>query len=141
MTAATALNAFADRKRIRLSIRLHLMRAHVVEQAAVTHLGADIQDATGYNVSLALSRNAPPEDYNRDRAGRRDHLHVVQLPKAKRGFVVSQRRWMLEQPLLPVQTLQPTGLRLRALCRTLAGFRPVTLLEYVLKHAAALDKG
>lgn len=81
----------------------HLLAAHVTpatadDRAEVGRLAAAVQEATGESVSLAYVDQGYTGERAEAAAG--EHgiaLEVVRSPKAKRGFLLLPRRWVVER--------------------------------------------
>ena len=79
-------------------LALHVTPADVGDRAAVARLAADVQEATGDNVTLALVDQGYTGEAAAEAANAEGiTLHVVKLPEAKRGFVLLPRRWAVER--------------------------------------------
>lgn len=72
--------------------------ANEQDRAQVAELAEAVQDATGEHVELVYA----DQGYTGDEAAEAADvqgiaLHIVKLPKAKRGFVLLPRRWVVER--------------------------------------------
>ena len=78
-------------------LALHLTLADVGDRAAVARLAADVRKTMGDNVVLAFADQVHTGEAAAETA---KALHVVKLSKAKRGFVLLDRRcrrWVVER--------------------------------------------
>ena len=120
-------------------LALHVTPADVGDRAAVARLAADVQEATGDTVTLAFV----DQGYTGEAAAEAAQaegitLHVVKLPKAKRGFVLLPRRWVVERSFAWATRCRRLVKDYERYAETLAGFHLIALIGYMLKHAAAL---
>lgn len=123
-------------------LALHVTPADVGDRAAVARLAADVQEATGDNVTLAFVDQGYTGDTAADAAQAEGiALHVVKLPEAKRGFVLLPRRWVVERSFAWATRCRRLVKDYERYAETLAGFHLIAFIEYMLKQAAALVSG
>lgn len=79
-------------------LALKVTAANEQERAQVKDLVADVQQATGEQVKLAyVDQGYTGEQPAQEAAEQGVRLEVVKLEKAKRGFVLLPRRWVVER--------------------------------------------
>ena len=123
-------------------LALHVTPADVGDRDAVARLAADIQEATGENVSLAYVDQGYTGDTAAEAAATEGiALHVVKLPEAKRGFVLLPRRWVVERSFAWATRCRRLVKDYERYAETLAGFHVIAFVGYMLKHAAQLIQG
>jgi transposase len=79
-------------------LALHVTPANEQDRDQVGHLCKDVQEITGDCVEVAFVDQGYTGERPKQAAG--DHgvkLEVIKLPKAKRGFVLLPRRWVVER--------------------------------------------
>ncbi|WP_026399087.1 IS5/IS1182 family transposase, partial [Acetobacter nitrogenifigens] len=109
------------------------------DRAAVARLAADIQDATGDNVTLAYVDQGYTGAVAADAAAAEGiALHVVKLPEAKRGFVLLPRRWVVERSFAWATRCRRLVKDYERYAATLAGFHVIAFVGYMLKHPAQM---
>jgi transposase len=120
-------------------LALHVTPADVGDREAVARLAADIQDATGDNVSLAfVDQGYTGQAVAEAAAAEGITLQVVKLPEAKRGFVLLPRRWVVERSFAWATRCRRLVKDYERYAETLAGFHIIAFVGYMLKHAALL---
>lgn len=122
-------------------LALHVTPADVGDRAAVARLAADIQDATGDNVTLAYVDQGYTGAVAADAAAAAAEgiaLHVVKLPEAKRDFVLLPRRWVVERSFAWATRCRRLVKDYERYAATLAGFHVIAFVGYMLKHAAQM---
>jgi transposase len=78
-------------------LALHVTAADAQDRAQVEQLAEQVQDVTGQSVELAFVDQGYTGDRPaQDAAKHGIHLEVVNLPEAKKGFVLLPRRWVVE---------------------------------------------
>ena len=123
-------------------LALHLTPADAGDRAAVARLAADVQEATGDNVTLAFVDQGYTGKAAAEAAKAEGiTLHVVKLPEAKRGFVLLPRRWVVERSLARATRCRRLVKDYERYAETLAGFHLVAFIGYMLKQATALVQG
>lgn len=123
-------------------LALHVTPADVGDRDAVARLAAEIQEATGENVSLAYVDQGYTGDAAAEAAAAEGiALHVVKLPEAKRGFVLLPRRWVVERSFAWATRCRRLVKDYERYAETLAGFHVIAFVGYMLKHAAQLMQG
>lgn len=79
-------------------LALHVTAANEQDRSQVGQLAEAVQEATGQSVKVAFVDQGYTGDDAEDDAYEHDiQLQVVKLPKAKRGFVLLPRRWVVER--------------------------------------------
>jgi transposase len=79
-------------------LALRVSPADAQDRAQVGQLAEAVQDATGHHVTLAfVDQGYTGEAPAAEAAAHGIALEVVQLPEAKRGFVLLPRRWVVER--------------------------------------------
>jgi transposase len=77
---------------------LHVTAAHEQDRNQVTTLAAKVQEVTGEAIEVALVNQGYTGDQAAQNAqAQHMRLEVVKLPKAKRGFALLPRRWVVER--------------------------------------------
>lgn len=109
------------------------------ERAQVAQLAAKVQEATGQSVTLAYVDQGytgdAPAEAAKD-AGMA--LEVVKLPKAKKGFVILPRRWVVERSFAWATRFRRLAKDYERLPETLAGLHFVVFAILMLTKAATL---
>ncbi len=117
-------------------LALHVTPADVGDRAAVARLAADVQEATGDNVTLAfVDQGYTGESAAEPAKAEGITLHVVKLPEAKRGFVLLPRRWVVERSFAWATRCRRLVKDYERYAETLAGFHLVAFIGYMLKNA------
>jgi len=81
-------------------LALRVTPADEQDRAQIKHLSKEVQKITGKSVELAfVDQGYTGEKPAEDAAKQGIQLEVVKLPKAKRGFVLLPRRWVVERSL------------------------------------------
>lgn len=79
-------------------LALHVTAAHEQDRTQVGQLAKAVQEATGQSVEVAFVDQGYTGDDAEDDAYEHDiELKVVKLPKAKKGFVLLPKRWVVER--------------------------------------------
>ncbi len=79
-------------------LTLHVTPADVQDRARVGALADAVQAATGDSVEVAfVDQGYTGKQATADAAAHGIQLEVIKLPKAKRGFVLLPRRWVVER--------------------------------------------
>lgn len=123
----------------------HLLALHVTpgdeqERAQVAELAAQVQEATGRNVTLAYyvdqgyTGDAPVEAAEAQGIT----LEVIRLPEAKKGFVLLPRRWVVERSFAWAARFRRLARDYERLPETLAGLHYVVFALLMLGKAAPL---
>ena len=119
-------------------LALHVTPADVGDRAAVPRLAADVQEATGDNVTLAFADQGYTGGAAAEAAQAKGiTLHVVKLPQARLRFVLP-RLWVMERSVVWATRCQRLVKDHERSTETLAGFHLVAFIRYMLKHAAVL---
>jgi len=112
--------------------------ANEQERAQVAELAQMVQEVTGQNVELAYVDQGYTGDKPAEAAqaaGMR--LEVVKLPKAKRGFVLLPRRWVVERSFAWVARFRRLARDYERLPETLAGLHFLVFAILMLVKASA----
>jgi transposase len=123
-------------------LALHVTLANVDDRAEVGRLAQAIQEATGESVTLAYvdqgyTGQKPVEAAKQQGIA----LEVVKLPKAKRGFVLLPRRWVVEHSFAWATRWRRLVKDYERYASTLAGLHVVAFACLMLKQAAMLAAG
>jgi transposase len=79
-------------------LALHLTPADEQDRRQVGKLAKEVQEATDQSVELVYADQGYTGDQPAEDAAKKGiELQVVKLPKAKRGFVLLPRRWVVER--------------------------------------------
>lgn len=79
-------------------LTLHVTAADEQDRQQVKKLAQEVQKATDQSVELVyVDQGYTGEQPAKDAASKGIELQVVKLPKAKRGFVLLPRRWVVER--------------------------------------------
>lgn len=123
-------------------LALHVTPADVGDRQAVARLAADIQDATGDSVTLAyVDQGYTGQIAAKAAAAEGITLEVVNLPEAKRGFVLLPRRWVVERSFAWATRCRRLVKDYERYAETLAGFHVIAFVGYMLKQLAPLVQG
>jgi transposase len=115
-------------------LTLHVKPADEQDRAAVKKLAKDVQKVTGKSVELAFV----DQGYTGDKAAAdaQKHgfkLHVVKLPRAKRGFVLLPRRWVVERSFAWMARCRRLAKDYERLPTTVAGLHFIAFACLMLK--------
>lgn len=104
-------------------LALHVTPADAQDRAQVEQLAQAVQNVTGQSVTLAYvdqgyTGETPREDANAHGIA----LEVVKHAKAKRGFVLLPRRWVVERSFAWAARFRRLARDYERLAQTLAGF-------------------
>ena len=81
-------------------LALHTMPANEQERAHVAQLAEAVQEATGQSVEIAFVDQAYTGENAAEAARARGiPLEVVRVPDVKRGFLLLERRWVVERSI------------------------------------------
>jgi transposase len=120
-------------------LALRVTPANEQDRAQVDILAEEIQEATGQSVQLAyVDQGYTGEDPAADAKQHGIRLEVVKLPKAKKGFVLLPRRWVVERSLGWTARFRRLARDYERLARTLAGFHFVVFACLMLARAVKL---
>lgn len=116
-------------------LAIHVTPAKAQDRDLVASLAGAVQEATGQTVTLAYVDQGYTGELPRQTAA--DHgidLIVVQVPKAKRRFVLLPRRWMVEQDFAWMSRFRRLARYQERLAEVLMGLH---LLAFVILMASA----
>ena len=126
----------------------HLLALHVTpananvnvnDRAAVAELAEAVQDATGESVQLAFVDQGSTGEQAAEAAGAHGiALRVVELPEAKRGFVLLARRRVVERSFAWMARCRRLARDYERLPEMLAGLHVVAFAILMLKRAGDL---
>jgi transposase len=103
-------------------LALHVTPANQQDRAQVQALAERVQEATHQSVELAyVDQGYTGEDPARAAQERGMRLEVVKLPRAKRGFVLLPRRWVVERSFAWMARFRRLAKDYERLPSTLAG--------------------
>jgi transposase len=120
-------------------LALKVTPANEQERAQVGELARAVQDATGESVELAYvdqgyTGERPAEDAQKHGI----KLEVVKLPRAKKGFVLLPRRWVVERSFAWAARFRRLARDYERLPQTLAGLHFVAFTCLMLSKIALL---
>jgi transposase len=123
-------------------LALHVTPASPQDRGEVEQLARTIQAVTDDSVEIAWV----DQGYTGERAEQaaRKHgidLKVVKLPKAKRGFVLLPRRWVVERSFAWATRFRRLVKDYERYAHTLAGLQLVAFATLIIKQVAALAAG
>lgn len=116
-------------------LALHVTPANDQNRAQVAELAAAVQAATGETVELAYVDQGYTGDAPKQAAA--EHgiaLEVVKLPKAKRGFVLLPRRWVVERSFAWASRFRRLARDQERLAEVLKGFHLVAFIMLMWKQ-------
>jgi transposase len=121
-------------------LALHVTAASEQDRAQVAQTAGAVQEATDGSVTLAyVDQGYTGERAAADAAAAGIELRVVKLPRAKRGFVLLPRRWVVERSLGWAARFRRSAKDYERLPTTLAGFHFVAfaflMLASFIRHA------
>ena len=118
-----------------LLLALHVTPADEQDRAQVKALAREIQEVTGGTVELAfVDQGYTGEQTADDAAAEGIELCVVKLNKAKRGFVLLPRRWVVERSFAWATRFRRLVKDYERLPTTLAGLHFVAYLCLMLRQ-------
>ena len=120
-------------------LALHVTPADEQDRAQVAKLAEAVQEATGESVELAYV----DQGYTGEAAAQAAAAHgiapeVVKLPRAKRGFVLLPRRWVVERSFGWAARFRRLARDYERLATTLAGLHYIAFTILMLHKAAPL---
>ena len=123
-------------------LALHATPANADDRAEVGRLAEAVQETTGQSVELAYV----DQGYSGQKAAEaaKSHgiaLEVVKLPKAKKGFVLLPRRWVVERSFAWATRFRRLVKDYEGYASTLADLHLVAFVCLMLKQAAQLAGG
>ena len=111
--------------------------ANEQERAQVRELASEIQEITGQNVELAyVDQGYTGEEPAQAAASQGIQLEVVKLDKAKRGFVLLPRRWVVERSFAWAARFRRLARDYERLPETVAGLHYVVFAILMLVRLA-----
>lgn len=111
--------------------------ANEQDRAQVQELAGQVQQVTGETVKLAfVDQGYTGEQAAEDAADKGIQLEVVKLPKAKKGFVLLPRRWVVERSFAWTGRFRRLARDYERLAETLVGFHLVAFAILMLKRFA-----
>jgi transposase len=120
-------------------LALLITPANAQERAQVAELAAAVQAATGQSVEMAfVDQGYTGEDVAAAAAEHGIRLEVVQLPEAKRGFVLLPRRWVVERSFAWTARFRRLARDYERLPETVAGLHFLVFACLMLAKAAPL---
>ena len=103
-------------------LALRVTAANAQDRVQVGALAEQVQAVTGETVELVyVDQNYTGEQPATDAAAHGIRLHVVKLPKAKKGFVLLPRRWVVERSFAWATRFRRLAKDYERLPETLAG--------------------
>ena len=123
-------------------LALHVTPANADDRAQLGRLAEAVQAVTGQSVDLAYV----DQGYTGQRAADEARAHgieleVVKLSKAKRGFVLLPRRWVVERSFAWATRFRRLAKDYERYASTLAGLHLVAFACIMLKQTARLNPG
>jgi transposase len=120
-------------------LALRVTPASEDDRAAVAELAEAVQEATGEAVDLAYVDQGYTGGRPAEAAAAHGiRLEVVKLPKAKRGFVLLPRRWVVERSFAWAARFRRLARDYERLPETLAGPHLVAFVVLMLRRAGDL---
>jgi transposase len=109
------------------------------DRAQVSELAKRAQEETGEKVEIAYVDQGYTGENAADAAGEHGiRLEVVELPTAKRGFVLLTRRWVVERSFGWMTRFRRLARDYERLPETLAGLHCVSFIILMLKNVAEI---
>jgi transposase len=122
-------------------LALHITPANTGDREEVGRLAEAIRDAAGENVTLAYVDQGYTGETAAEAANTHGiALHMVRLPKAKRGFVLLPRRWVVERSFAWATRFRRLAKDYEIHASTLAGPHFVAFVCLMLARAAHFIK-
>jgi transposase len=120
-------------------LALHVTAANEQDRAQVERLADQVQAVTGEAVEVAfVDQGYTGAQPAQDAAARGIQLEVVQLPDAKKGFVLLPRRWVVERSFGWVARFRRLARDYERLPDTLAGLHFLVFAILLLKRFVEL---
>jgi transposase len=114
-------------------LALKVTAANEQERAQVAELTAKLQEVTGGTVEIAfVDQGYTGEDAAKDAEANGVKLEVVKLPKAKKGFVLLPRRWVVERSFGWLGRFRRLARDYERLTEVLAGWHWLAFLTLLL---------
>jgi transposase len=116
-------------------LSLHVTPANEQERAQVDHLAEQVQAVTDDSVELAyVDQGYTGETPAQAAAAHGIQLEVVQLPEAKKGFVLLPRRWVVERSFAWTARFRRLARDYERLPETLAGLHFIAFAILMLRR-------
>jgi transposase len=123
-------------------LALHVTSANTDDRAAINPLTKAVQAVSGNTVEVAFAdQNYTGENAAAAAEANGIELIVVQLPEAKKGFVLLPRRWVVERSFAWVTRFRRLVRDYEGYATTLAGLHLVAFVCLMLKRLALLAAG
>jgi len=120
-------------------LALHVTAANEQDRTQVGRLAEAIQEATDRSVEIAYADQGYTGDDAEDAAYEHDiHLHVVKLPKAKRGFILLPKRWVVERSFAWLNRFRRLARDYERLAATLQGMHVLAFACLMLQRVAKI---
>jgi len=120
-------------------LTLHVTPANEQDRAQVGALAEAIQKSTKQSVEIAYVDQGYTGDDAEDAAYEHDiHLEVVKLPKAKKGFVLLPRRWVVERSFGWLNRFRRLARDYERLAETLKGMHFIAFACLMLQKLCAI---
>jgi transposase len=120
-------------------LALHVTAANAQDRSQVGRLAEQVQEATGDAVEVAfVDQGYTGEQAAQDAEAHHMRLEVVQLPEAKKGFVVLPRRWVVERSNAWLARFRRLARDYEQVAKTLAGLHGVAFAMLMLKRFVEL---
>jgi transposase len=120
-------------------LAIHVTPANAQDRAQVAELAAAVQEATGQTVTVAYVDQGYTGDEPRQAAAAQGiELTVVKLPRAKRGFVLLPRRWVVERDFGWMSRFRRLARDQERLAEVLTGFHLVAFSMLMWKQVLPL---
>jgi len=117
-------------------LAVHVTPANAQDRGQVAELAAAVQDATGETVTVAYVDQGYTGDSPRQAAAAHGiDLAVVKLARAKRGFVLLPRRWVVERDFAWMSRFRRLARDQERLAEVLKGFHLVAFTMLMWSHA------
>jgi transposase len=115
-------------------LALKVTAANEQDRAQVAELAKAVQEATGQNVEIAyVDQGYTGEQPAADAAHQGIQLEVVKHHKAKRGFVLLPRRWVVERSFAWTARFRRLARDYERLASTMAGYHWVAFAMLMLQ--------
>jgi transposase len=116
-------------------LALHVTAADEQDRAQVGPLAEAVQEATGQSVQVAfVDQGYSGEDAEDAAYGHDIHLQMVKLPRARKGFVLLPRRWVVERSFAWFNRFRRLARDYERLASTLAGLHLVAAVCLMLQR-------
>jgi transposase len=114
-------------------LALQVTAANEQERQQVAALAAQVQEATGENVTLAyVDQGYTGEAAAQAAQAHGIELHVVKLDNVKRGFILLPRRWVVERSFAWMARFRRLARDYERLPKTFAGFHWLAFISLML---------